>query len=84
MTTKAEEARAKEMLDKTSRLGMLVESAMDSVADLRRFVKCMEDEGCNYNEIGKVLGIPGYCIKVMMGETRGNRPLPEYAHHRRR
>lgn len=84
MTMKAVEARAKEMLDKSSRLGVLVQSAGESIADLRRFIKALRAEGCQWDEIGKVLGIPGYCVMVIDGQTKGKRMLPEYARAKQR
>lgn len=78
MTSEADKARAKEMLDKTSRLGMIVESAAESAKDLKRFIKALRDEGCAWDDIGRVLDLPGYAVRVIAGEIRSKRTLPEY------
>jgi glutaredoxin-related protein len=78
MTTKAAEALAKEMADKTSRVGMIVESAMESMTDLKRFIKALRDEGCSWDDIGKVLDLPGFAVRIVAGEIARRRPLPEY------
>lgn len=78
MPTRAAEALAKEMADKTSRVGMIVESAGESVGDLRRFIKALRAEGCSWDDIGKVIDIPGYCVRILAGEIKKNQTLPEY------
>lgn len=35
------------------------------------------DEGLSWDKIGKEIGLPGYCLRVLAGEIRANRPVPK-------
>lgn len=84
MASQAEERRAKELLNKSSRLSQIVESTADAAKELRQFIKTCQAEGLTYREIGKAIDLPAYCIRVIMGETKRNRVLPEYARNLRK
>jgi hypothetical protein len=37
----------------------------------------MRGEGLHWDNIGKEVGLPGYCCMVIAGETRGHRQTPQ-------
>lgn len=66
------------------RRALWAESLNEAASDLKKLICGARDEGYKWDEISQMTKLPGYVCMVVAGETRGNRPLPEYAQRRGR
>ena len=71
--TKAELAAEAEAQHKTDLLG----AARQDVQSLSHLILHMRSEyGMQWSDIGKAIGVPGYCCMVLAGQIKANRPTP--------
>lgn len=58
----------------------LVEETANAADVLKRFISTCRAEGMGWNEISSTIDVPAYCVRVIAGDTRKNRVLPEFHH----
>lgn len=56
-------------------------SLMEASDDLKSLISGAHGEGWTWEEIAKCVKLPAYCVRVIAGDIRRNRVLPEYENH---